>query len=93
MRVKAVLVALALAVFVQEAAEAPRISQRDFKRLVAAKNVIVVDTRNPDAFAEAHIPGALLLPLEGRLTWSDEYQASVVEKLKIAKKPIVTYCA
>jgi rhodanese-related sulfurtransferase len=73
--------------------EAPRISQSDFKKLIAAKNVIIVDTRNADAYAQGHIPGAILLPLEGQLTWSDERQKTVVEPLKRAKKPIVTYCA
>jgi rhodanese-related sulfurtransferase len=73
--------------------EAPRITQADFKKLVAAKNVIIVDTRNADAYAAGHIPGALLLPLEGQLTWSDAAQKDVVEPLKHAKKPIVTYCA
>jgi len=73
--------------------EAPRITQADFKKLVAAKNVIIVDTRNADAYAAGHIPGALLLPLEGQLTWSDADQKNVVEPLKHAKKPIVTYCA
>jgi rhodanese-related sulfurtransferase len=55
--------------------------------------VIIVDTRNADAYAQGHIPGAILLPLEGQLTWSDERQKTVVEPLKRAKKPIVTYCA
>ena len=77
----------------QETAEAPRITQQEFKKLLAAKNVIVVDTRNADAFPAGHIPGAILLPLEGQLTWSEAYQQSVVEKLKTAKKPVVTYCA
>ena len=73
----------------QETAEAPRITQQEFKKLLAARNVIVVDTRNPEAFPAGHIPGAILLPLEGRLTWPEAYQQSVVEKLKTASKPIV----
>ena len=77
----------------QETAEAPRITQQEFKKLLAARNVIVVDTRNPEAFPAGHIPGAILLPLEGRLTWPEAYQQSVVEKLKTASKPIVAYCA
>jgi rhodanese-related sulfurtransferase len=89
----AALLALAPGVVSQPEDEAPRISQTEFKKLVAAKKVIIVDTRNPDAFAAGHIPGAILLPLEGQLTWSDEYQKTVVEPLKRAKKPIVTYCA
>ena len=72
--------------------DAPRISQADFKKLVAAKNVVVVDTRVADVFAAGHIPGALLLPLEGAMTWPEEYEKTVAT-LVAAKKPVVTYCA
>jgi rhodanese-related sulfurtransferase len=72
--------------------DAPRISQQDFKKLRAADNVIVVDTRNAEAFRQGHIPGAILLPLEGLQIWLEEYDGTV-EKLKTAKKPIVAYCA
>jgi rhodanese-related sulfurtransferase len=75
-----------------DAIDAPRISMADFKKLLAAKNVVVVDTRNPDAYPLGHIAGALLLPLEGRLTWADEYE-KVVQRLIATKKPVVTYCA
>jgi len=75
-----------------DAIDAPRISMADFKKLLAAKNVVVVDTRNPDAFPLGHIAGALQLPLEGRLTWPDEYE-KVVQRLIATKKPVVTYCA
>jgi predicted sulfurtransferase len=75
-----------------DAIDAPRISMADFKKLLAAKHVVVVDTRNADAFPLGHIAGALLLPLEGRLTWPDQYE-SVVEKLIATKQPVVTYCA
>jgi rhodanese-related sulfurtransferase len=75
-----------------DAIDAPRISMQEFKKLVAAKNVVIVDTRNPDEFKAGHIAGALLLPLEGRLSWPDEYD-SVVKQLIAAKKPVVTYCA
>jgi predicted sulfurtransferase len=78
---------------VQPEDEAPRITQADFKKLIARHDVIIVDTRNADAYAQSHIPGAILLPLEGQLTWSDEYQKTVVEPLKHATKPVVTYCA
>jgi rhodanese-related sulfurtransferase len=89
----ALLLVLPTGVRTQPEDEAPRITQAAFKKLVAAKNVIIVDTRNADAYAAGHIPGALLLPLEGQLTWSDADQKNVVEPLKRAKKPIVTYCA
>jgi predicted sulfurtransferase len=75
-----------------DAIDAPRISMQDFKKLLAAKNVVVVDTRNPDEFAGGHMAGALFLPLEGRLTWPDEYE-TVVKQLIATRKPVVTYCA
>jgi predicted sulfurtransferase len=75
-----------------DAVDAPRISMADFKKLVAAKNVVIVDTRVADVFPLGHIAGALLLPLEGRLTWPDEYE-KVVTQLIATKKPVVTYCA
>ena len=76
----------------QETDEAPRITQQEFKKLLAAKDVIVIDTRNPDAYPQGHIPGAILLPLEGQLTWPESYQPTV-DMLKRSRKPIVTYCA
>ena len=72
--------------------DAPRITQQDFKKLIAAKNVVIVDTRVEDVFELGHIPGAVKLPLEGRLTWPDEYEKTVA-KLIASKKPVVTYCA
>jgi len=72
--------------------DAPRISQADFKKLVAAKNVIVVDTRNEDVFPLGHIPGAIKLPLEGQMTWPESYEKTAA-MLVAANKPIVTYCA
>jgi rhodanese-related sulfurtransferase len=72
--------------------DAPRISQEAFQKLFSARNVIIVDTRSESAFADSHIPGAIKLPLEGRMTWPDEYEKTV-SMLLAAKKPIVTYCA
>ena len=57
-----------------------------------AKNVVIVDTRNPDEFEAGHIAGALFLPLEGRLTWPEEYEP-LVKQLIASKKPVVAYCA
>jgi len=71
---------------------APRITQEELKKLRAAGNVILVDTRNPDAYKFSHIPGAVLLPLEGLQTWPAEYEKTFL-MLKAARKPIVTYCA
>ena len=72
--------------------DAPRITQADFKKLIAAKDVVVVDTRAADAFELGHIPGALLLPLEGQMTWPQEYEKTVAT-LVASKRPVVAYCA
>ena len=57
-----------------------------------SKNVVVVDTRNPDEYNAGHMAGALFLPLEGRMTWPEEYEP-VVKQLIATKRPVVTYCA
>jgi rhodanese-related sulfurtransferase len=75
-----------------DAIDAPRITQQAFKKLVAANNVVIVDTRNIEAFETSHMKGALPLPLEGRLTWLDQYEKTVAILLK-TKKPVVAYCA
>ncbi len=75
-----------------DAIDAPRITQQAFKKLLAANDVVVVDTRNLDAFDQGHMRGALALPLEGRLTWPEEYEKTVAVLLQ-TKKPVVTYCA
>ncbi len=75
-----------------DAIDAPRITQSEFKKLIAAKNVVIVDTRHQESFAAGHIPGALLLPLEGQLTWPESYEKTVAT-LIATKKPVVAYCA
>jgi rhodanese-related sulfurtransferase len=71
---------------------AARITQAQFKKLIAAKTVIIVDTRNADAFAQGHIPAAHLLPLEGRMTWPMEFE-KFAQSLEKTTKTVVTYCA
>jgi predicted sulfurtransferase len=83
---------LLLLAFLPQAIDAPRISQQDFKKLFTARNVVVVDTRVEDVYTLGHIPGAVLVPLEGRLTWPEAYERTVVT-LIASKKPVVTYCA
>ena len=83
---------LLLVALLPQAIDAPRISQQDFKKLIAAKNVVIVDTRVEDVYALGHIPGALPLPLEGRLTWPESYEKTVAA-LIASKKPVVAYCA
>jgi predicted sulfurtransferase len=72
---------------------ASRISQQDFKKLIVSKNVIILDTRNEDVYKLGHIPGALLLPLEGLETFDEPQYTPLLDSLKTAKKPIVAYCA
>ena len=72
---------------------APRISQQDFKKLVAGHNVIILDTRNEDVYKLGHIPGALLLPLEGLETFDEPQYTPLIKSLETATKPIVAYCA
>jgi len=75
-----------------DAIDAPRITQQAFRKLVAANTVIIVDTRNTEAFDVSHMRGALPLPLEGTLTWPEAYEKTVAVLLK-TKKTVVTYCA
>lgn len=72
---------------------APRISQQEFKKLIAKKDVIILDTRNEDVYKLGHIPGALLLPLEGLESFDEPQYTPLIDSLKTAKKPIVAYCA
>jgi predicted methyltransferase len=62
-----------------------RITQEEFRKLLAARAVTVVDVRDAGAFSAGHIPGALSIPLD-----SIEQAA---ERLRKAGKPVVTYCS
>jgi ArsR family transcriptional regulator len=63
----------------------PRISQADFKKALAAGEVLVLDVRDAQSYAMGHIPGAINVPLS-------DLQKKAPE-LKAAKKTIVAYCA
>jgi rhodanese-related sulfurtransferase len=69
-----------------------RISQQDFKKLVAGKNVTVLDTRDEDSYAMGHIPGAISLP-DHDLGVPTPAADKVVARLKASKRPVVVYCA
>ena len=86
------LLLLAALTLLPQGIDAPRVSQQDFKKLIAAKNVVIVDTRVEDAYPAGHIPGAILLPLEGRLTWPESFEPTVAS-LMATKKVVVVYCA
>jgi hydroxyacylglutathione hydrolase len=61
-----------------------RVALDELKKLMEADKVVVLDVRPAEAYRDAHIPGSLSAPLAE----IDKH----VEKLKAAKKPIVTYC-
>jgi 3-mercaptopyruvate sulfurtransferase SseA len=66
-------------------ASVPRMTMDEFKKRLAAGDVVVVDVRGLESYKAGHIPGAISVPL-------DKVQEKAQE-LKTYKKPIVTYCA
>lgn len=66
-------------------ASVPRISQEDFRQLLASGRVLAIDVRDEGQYENGHIPGAVSMPL---LDLSKH-----VARLKTEKRPIVTYCA
>ncbi len=68
-----------------ELAAVPRITLAEFKKLHAAKKVLPIDVRDPHAYENGHIPGAL------NVSFVDvEIMAN---RLLKEPKPIVAYCA
>jgi len=63
----------------------PRISIDEVKALMAKKQVVLVDVRDPQSFAEGHMPGAINVPFD--------QIPEHVEAWKKEKRLIVTYCA
>ena len=52
-----------------------------------ARAALIIDAREPDEFAEGHIPGAINLPYEEVVT-----DPARLESLDSAGRPIITYC-
>jgi rhodanese-related sulfurtransferase len=63
----------------------PRITIDEVKALMAKKQVILVDVRDPMSFAEGHMPGALNVPFDNIPDHVDAWKKD--------KRLIVTYCA
>ncbi len=65
--------------------EAPRISAKELKRRMQNEAFTLIDTRNPQAWAESDVKaaGAVRIPL-------DEFERHLGELPK--NKPIVAYC-
>jgi rhodanese-related sulfurtransferase len=67
------------------APEVPRITIDELKAMLSsARNVLVIDTRDPDAFETAHIRGAINIPYS---------QVAVVAPQLPKSAKIVLYCA
>ena len=68
-----------------ELAAVPRVTLAEFKKLHAAKQILAIDVRDPHAYENGHIPGAL------NVSFVDvEIMAN---RLLKEPKPIVAYCA
>ena len=63
----------------------PRITIDELKALMAKKDVLVIDVRDPQSFLDGHIPGSRHIVMADVLNYVDELQKE--------KRTIVTYCA
>jgi rhodanese-related sulfurtransferase len=63
----------------------PRITIDEVKALMGKKQVLLVDVRDPQSFADGHMPGAINVPFD-RIP-------DHVDTWKKEKRLVVTYCA
>ena len=63
----------------------PRISIDEVKALMAKKQVVLIDVRDPQSFADGHMPGAVNVPFD--------HIPNHVDAWKAEKRLLVTYCA
>jgi rhodanese-related sulfurtransferase len=63
----------------------PRISIDEVKALMAKQQVILIDVRDPQSFAEGHMPGALNVPFD--------HIPDYVDAWKKDARVLITYCA
>ena len=71
-----------------------RISVENFKRLTASSEVLVLDVRDAESYADGHLPRAVLMPLED-LTKLQAVEALALHQAHAAGSPsaILTYCS
>ena len=74
-----------IGVFAQAMRNVPRISIDEVKQLMASKQVVLIDVRDPQSFKEGHIPGAINVPFD--------HIPNHVDQWKKEKRLLVTYCA
>ena len=70
---------------VQAMRNVPRITIDEVKKLMAANQVLLIDVRDPMAFADGHMPGAINVPFD--------HLPNHVDAWKKEKRLLVTYCA
>lgn len=75
----------ALAQYKLDESTVVRIALPELKKRMAAGTVVVVDVRDAAAFAQGHIPGAWLIPVDTT--------AERAAELKKLGKMVVTYCS
>ena len=63
----------------------PRISIDEVKALMAKKQIVLIDVRDPQSFKEGHMPGAINVPFD--------HIPNHVDQWKKEKRLLVTYCA
>ena len=69
----------------EDPANVPRVTQAEFKALMAKKAILAIDVRDPHSYEAGHIPGAR------NVSYVDvEIRANALRKQPL---PIVAYCA
>ncbi|MBA3268956.1 MAG: rhodanese-like domain-containing protein [Acidobacteria bacterium] len=81
----AVLTCVGIAAAAQAVRSVPRISIDEVKALMAKKQVVLIDVRDPQSFAEGHMPDAINVPFD--------HIPKHVDQWKKEKRLLVTYCA
>lgn len=90
--ISSVISGILLALLLQPSATAERISQAEFKALIEANAVAVVDTRSEAEFARGHVPRAIALT-EADLAAKTPRAEKALTALRRAKLRVVVYCA
>ena len=75
----------AAVVVAQDIRSVPRISIDELKALMAKKQVVLVDVRDPLSFSQGHMPGAMNVPFDFLPDHTDAWKKD--------KRLIVVYCA
>ena len=76
---------LSMPLLAAQAQDVPRISIDAVKPLMAKKQVLLIDVRDPMSFGEGHLPGAINVPFD--------FLPDHAEAWKKDKRQLVTYCA